>query len=117
MSVKDLTIAEIQKLAECLQVPSVSIEAESLTKDRGVCIVVLQRGWVVVGHVREEGDDLTVTNAAVCRYWGTDKGLGQLAEEGPLADSKMDDCGDIRTHRLTVIMVMDCNQEKWHDRN
>ena len=116
MNIDDLTIKQCKELALMFPAPAKSLQSLSEI-DRGVCIVVLQRGWVVVGHVREEGDDLTVTNAAVCRYWGTEEGLGELAQKGPLNETKLDNCGDIRTHRLTVIMVMDCNQEKWHDRN
>ena len=47
-------------------------------------IVILNRGWVVVGNYYEKGDDCTLTDASVIRAWGTTKGLGELAENGPL---------------------------------
>ena len=88
-----------------------------IPKDRGVCIVILQRGWVAVGHCRTTPEELTLTNAAIIRVWGTTKGLGELALKGPLNNTILDECGCIYTHPLTVIAVMDCCQEKWNDRN
>lgn len=69
-------------------------------------IVVLQRGWIVVGHVTRDGDELTITNASVIRRWGTTKGLGQLVN-GPTLTTKLDPCGVIRAHILTVVMTID----------
>ncbi len=43
---------------------------------------VLQRGWVMVGEFSKVGSDCSLTNAAVIRYWGTTKGLGEIAENG-----------------------------------
>ena len=76
-------------------------------------IIVLQRGWVIVGDVTRDGDYLIVTNCAVIRIWGTTNGLGELALNGPTAKTKLDPCGDNTIHVLTSIMVMDVNPEKW----
>jgi hypothetical protein len=77
-------------------------------------IVILQRGWVVVGDysVQKDGECL-LTDAAVIRVWGTTKGLGELAESGPLANTKIDRAPDIRFHPLTVIARMDVNDANW----
>lgn len=69
-------------------------------------IVVLQRGWIVVGHVTRDGDELTITNASVIRRWGTTKGLGQLVN-GPTPTTRLDPAGTIRAHILTVVMTID----------
>ena len=53
-------------------------------------IVVVAGGFVFAGRTRREGMDLVLTDAAVVRRWGTDRGLGQLAEEGPRQNTTMD---------------------------
>jgi hypothetical protein len=69
-------------------------------------IVVLQRGWVVVGRVHRDGDELTITDSSVIRRWGTTQGIGELAN-GPLADTVLDPAGVVRAHVLTVVMSID----------
>ena len=76
-------------------------------------IVVLHRGWVVVGRHRTEGNQVVIENAAVIRRWGTTKGLGEIATGGPTSNTLLDTCPTIRVHELAVIMTIDCNDEKW----
>jgi len=76
-------------------------------------ICVLQRGWVMVGDFKRDGSDCTLTNASVVRIWGTTKGLGEIALNGPTKDTKLDPCGTARFDYLTTIAVLDCNEEKW----
>lgn len=76
-------------------------------------IVVLQRGWVAVGRYSQSGDDCVLENASIVRYWGTTKGLGEIAEGGPTGTTKLDACPPLRFHQLTVLFTMDCNQAKW----
>jgi len=75
-------------------------------------IVVLQRGWVVVGDVSRDGDEVTVENASVIRIWGTTKGLGELVN-GPTASTKLDPAGTVRAHALAVVFTIDVDAEKW----
>ena len=42
-------------------------------------IVILDRGFVLVGHAVVEGEWVTTTQASIVRRWGTTKGLGELA--------------------------------------
>ena len=77
-------------------------------------IVVLQRGWVIVGDVSQNGDYLTIDNAAVVRVWGTTKGLGEIAINGPTSKTKLDPCPTNTVHVLTTITRMDCKAEKWN---
>lgn len=72
-----------------------------------VRILVLQRGWVVVGEYREVGDECVLENASVIRRWGTSKGLGELAK-GPLENTVLDACGTVRAHKLAVVMQIEC---------
>lgn len=76
-------------------------------------IVVLQRGWVVVGQVSQTGDELTITDASVIRTWGTTKGLGELALNGPLSGTKLDPCGTVRAHIAAVVFQMESDGAKW----
>lgn len=77
-------------------------------------IVILNRGWVVVGNYYEKGDECTLTDAAVIRIWGTTKGLGELAENGPLANTKLDACPNVHFNKLTMVARMDVNEANWN---
>ncbi len=70
-------------------------------------ILVLQRGWVVVGNYSESGDECVLTDASVIRRWGTSKGLGELVN-GPLESTVLDPCGAVRAHKLAVVMQIEC---------
>ncbi len=76
-------------------------------------ILVLQRGWVVVGEVTKEGSEVVVSKSSVIRRWGTTKGLGEIAAGGPTADTVLDPAGTVRVHELAVVMSLDCDAEKW----
>lgn len=69
-------------------------------------IVILQRGWVVVGRWHRDGDDVTLTSASVIRRWGTSKGLGELVN-GPLSGTTLDPAGTVRFHILGVVAALD----------
>ena len=76
-------------------------------------IVVLHRGWIVVGNVSEKDSKTFIQNASVIRRWGTNAGLGELAEKGKLPKTILDKCGDVSLKTDNVILVMNCNQENW----
>ena len=76
-------------------------------------IVILQRGWVVVGRYSQEGSNCKLENAHVIRVWGTKNGLGELALNGPTSTTVLDKTPTIRFHELTVIATLDCVREKW----
>ena len=80
-----------------------SITTEPTTKQ----IVVLQRGWVVVGDVTIDGEAVTILNASTIRNWGTTKGLGELALTGPTSKTILDPAGTVRAHLLGVVMFLD----------
>lgn len=80
-----------------------------------VKIVVLQRGWVVIGRVDPEDDTsdiVTLTDASVIRVWGTTKGLGELVD-GPTSKTVLDPAGTIRAHRLTTVFTIDADDDAW----
>lgn len=76
-------------------------------------ILVLQRGWVVVGDLSETAEKVTLTNASVIRRWGTTKGLGQLALEGPQRETVLDACGSVEAHPLAIVLRVPCEASKW----
>lgn len=76
-------------------------------------IVILNRGWVVVGDYSEKGDECTLTDASVIRTWGTTKGLGELAENGPLTNTKLDPCPNVHFHKMTMVARMNVNENNW----
>lgn len=89
-------------------------EASAITKDPSpVQIVVAQRGWVIVGRTEKIGDELVITDASVIRTWGTTKGLGQLALEGPQASTTLDPAGTCRVRIGAEVLVLDCDESKW----
>lgn len=79
----------------------------SIKRDMGQNIVVLDRGFVYVGNVSIADDFLTVTNAKNIRYWGTKKGLGEL-RQGPLAETKLDDIGEVIAPMRALIHLVPC---------
>ena len=76
-------------------------------------IVIAQRGWVFVGDVSSTADEVTIENAATIRRWGTTKGLGEIAANGPTRDTILDDCPTVRMHPLAVVATVDCVADKW----
>lgn len=80
--------------------------------DSPVRIVVLQRGWVVVGHYSEDGDRVSVTSAKVIRRWGTTKGLGELVS-GPTSKTVLDPAGVVEAHRLGVVLTIAADADAW----
>jgi hypothetical protein len=84
-------------------------------------IVVLQRGWVYIGRFSQKGTICTLQNAYNIRRWGTEFGLGELAEKGPIADgvgngpTKCDKNSDVHFHEMTAVLRMDVDESKWAD--
>ena len=77
-------------------------------------IVVLQRGWVMVGRLEKTGSECKLHNASVIRNWGTTKGLGEIASSGPTSSTKLDKCGGlVEFDYLTVVASISCEESKW----
>lgn len=77
-------------------------------------IVVLQRGWVMVGRFDRKESICKLHKASVIRVWGTKKGLGELAKKGPQDKTILDPCnGLVEFDWLTVVATISCNEEIW----
>lgn len=68
---------------------------------------------MVIGDVEKTEADLRINNCSVIRVWGTSKGLGQIAEEGPTDKTKLDPCPPVTVHPLSVVLCMNVNEEEW----
>ena len=94
---------------------TITINGETYSKTSAVTptqnrIVIAQRGWVFVGGYTEDGDEVALTNAKVIRQWGTTKGLGELALNGPTSKTVLDDAGVVRMHRLAIVATLDTDK-------
>ena len=78
-----------------------------------VKIVILPRGWNMIGYFSQEGSKCKLEKAAVIRRWGTTKGLGELAISGKLKDTVLDFCPTVEFHELTVIATIACKESVW----
>lgn len=77
-------------------------------------IVILQRGWIIVGRFERNGSDCKVSNASVIRTWGTTNGIGEIAKKGPTSSTKLDKCyGVVQFDYLTVVATIDCTEAEW----
>jgi len=80
-------------------------------------IVVLQRGWIVVGRFERKDTQCRLYNASVIRNWGTTNGLGEIAEGGPTSSTKLDKCkGVVEFDYMTVVLTIDCEARKWQSK-
>jgi hypothetical protein len=91
------------------------VEYEPVKKsDSQKQIIILHRGFVFVGDVTRDGDECVIRNAQNVRRWGTSKGLGELAQDGPKANTQLDPSGTVRYHRSAEIGAIDCNIGAWN---
>jgi len=75
---------------------------------------VLPRGNVLVGEFEQVDDSCTLKNANVIRRWGTTRGLGELAENGPTENTKLDPSnGVVRFNAQAVIYTIDTDAKLW----
>jgi hypothetical protein len=78
-------------------------------------IVILDKGFVSVGVYAQGKDWCSLENAAVIRVWGTSRGLGQIAEEGPTSNTILDKTPKQSFPTHAVINTIECREEKWRE--
>ncbi len=88
----------------------VKLESES----QRTAIVVCDRGFVLVGNISTDDNYLTIYNCSNVRRWGTSRGLGELATNGPLENTKLDPQPTTKVHELQVVQIIDCEESKWN---
>lgn len=110
MKLNDLTIKKEKELSELLKPNKIKKEIN----DGGIRICVLQRGWVVVGRFSQLESECRLTDASVIRTWGTTRGLGEIALNGPIKNKTiLDHCPDVIFHELVGVFQLICEQDKW----
>lgn len=89
-------------------------EQSNLQTATEIKIVVLQRGWVLIGRFEKDGTNCKLHNASVIRNFGTTKGLGEIALGGPTASTELDKCnGLVEFDILTVVLMISVAEDKW----
>ena len=84
--------------------------------DSPVKIVILQRGWCMVGRFERIENNCKLVDASIIRRWGTTNGLGEIAKNGPTDETQLDKCnGLVEFDYLTVVASISCNEERWKD--
>lgn len=79
-------------------------------------IVVIQSRWVLAGNYSESNGQITLTDSSVIQRWGTTKGLGQLALQGPQKESVIHPCGTATVPTTAVLYSLAVKREiadKW----
>lgn len=76
-------------------------------------VVVLDRGFVLVGRVSIVDSYVIIRDGSCIRRWGTTRGLGQIASDGPTGKTTLDPQPTTRVHELQVVQIIDCVEEKW----
>ncbi len=72
-------------------------------------IFVVEAGFVFLCDSATKGDDdWHLTNTAVIRIWGTKRGLGEIALNGPTPDTVLDPCGNIYVPVGKVLARIPC---------
>ena len=86
---------------------------ETRTIQTGFAIAVVDRGFVYVGECEHDGEWCIIKNAYNIRRWGTTKGLGELALNGPTGATELDVVGTVRIPGQALISLIDTETEKW----
>lgn len=74
-----------------------------VSKARPVIVCTEHRG-VFFGYAQDtSGDVITLTDARMAIYWGTTRGVMELAEKGPNAKSRISAKADIELRKVTAV--------------
>jgi len=77
-------------------------------------IAVLTNGFVYVGDVQPINKGvIVILNAWNIRRWGTSRGLGEIAVEGPTKNTILDRAGIVRVPNHSLIFLLDCEAKQW----
>lgn len=83
-------------------------------QERPVIICTSHRG-VFFGYAKDtSGDVVKLRSARMAIYWGTTKGVIQLAETGPTSSSKISARADIEVRSITAVFEVTAEAvSKW----
>lgn len=119
MKLDDLKFKDVlelrQQMADLFGVAPVAQATESSRpkpEHHGIKLVIADRGFVYVGDVTTDAEWCHIQKALNIRYWGTTKGLGELAN-GPLSGTKLDKTGNVKIAMRAIIGMIDVEESKW----
>lgn len=104
MNINELTIGQAKELAALF---SGTQHASCAPKNMGQNIAVLDRGFVYVGDVEDQGEWMVITKCKNIRVWGTKNGLGEL-RNGPTASTIQDEVGEVKFTKKSLIHLIPC---------
>jgi hypothetical protein len=88
-----------------------------MTVNEQLYIFVMERGFVLVGIPEQDKDDFLFWKLAHCgviRLWGTTRGLGQLAVEGPQGKTVIDREPDgTAISKNAIYRRIPCDMRSW----
>lgn len=86
------------------------------TKERPVIVTTSHRG-VFFGYATDtKGDVIHLKRARMAIYFGTTRGVMQLAESGPTGTSKISARADLELRSITAVMeVTEAAAKAWED--
>jgi hypothetical protein len=78
-------------------------------------IVVIERGFVYIGHVDENAEtgDVTIRGARSLIRWGTSQHLGELVN-GPIENTKLGASCTLLVRREKVVHMIEVNNAGWN---
>lgn len=71
-------------------------------------IVVIEAGWVFQGFPSRKAGHVELDKAENIRQWGTTAGLGQIALQGPTAETQLDNYGMIKIPESKILFTIPC---------
>lgn len=83
------------------------------TGDYGWAIVLADRGFVWIGDTVKLGDSFYMANVQNIRQWGAKRGLGELATEGPKAETEMDPVPSVIVPARAVLAIIPAVRSVW----
>ena len=100
------------KVGDFLKMVEVFRPKQAEKRDLGLQIVVLDRGFVYVGHVTLDNGECLIRDAKNIRVWGTMKGLGELVS-GPTNKTVLDAVGIVRCAEKSIMHYIECEEKGW----
>lgn len=91
--------------------------ATKQTKTERPVIVTTEYRGVFFGYATDTSDDtIHLKRARMAIYWGTTRGIMELAEVGPNSTSKISARADLELRKITSVMEVTAQAaQKWED--
>jgi len=96
-------------MCKCVEIDG--IKYRPVVNDDPIKIVVLDKGFVYVGRVSTEGEDILIQDARCLIKWGTTAHLGELVD-GPLEYTKLGAYCTVQASQQSAHFI-EVNQDAW----